>query len=208
MFKVETKHPVAVDSPDHIMPWGTMRDNSTNPSLVNEVINKYGVGTFILDLGCSGGQWIKELAERGMNAIGLEGSDFSIKNPREWWTSLHNINLFTCDITKPFQIYFNDKPAKFKVITSWAVFEHFKKEDLPMVCENLLKHMDDDAVFCGNIGNENCPEIVEGHVLHQTVESYEWWKEYLSQYFEVIPYPFNNYVRLDNNTFLIGLKKK
>ncbi len=32
MMKItlKTNHPVAFDSPDHVFPWGTMRDNSTN----------------------------------------------------------------------------------------------------------------------------------------------------------------------------------
>jgi 2-polyprenyl-3-methyl-5-hydroxy-6-metoxy-1,4-benzoquinol methylase len=211
MFKVITDFPVALDSPDHIQPWGTMRDNSSNAGLVKEVLDKFGEGALVMDIGCSGGQWVRDLAMNGVNSIGLEGSDYSIKtNPREWWISLHNKNLFTCDCSKPFQVLWNEQPAKFKLITSWAVFEHFKEEDLPTVCENVLKHLDDDGIFIGNIGNEKCPEIINGWVLHQTVKPVHWWNELFSKYFDILDYHsnFKNVVRFDNNTFLVALRKQ
>ena len=38
MITLETNHPVAIESPDHIFPWGTMRDNSTNEGFINEIL--------------------------------------------------------------------------------------------------------------------------------------------------------------------------
>jgi hypothetical protein len=36
-LKLQTEFPIAYESPDHLMPWGTMRDNSTNPAFIQEV---------------------------------------------------------------------------------------------------------------------------------------------------------------------------
>lgn len=55
---VETDYPVALDSPDHIIPWGTARDNSSNLRFNSKLYrlfdftNRYPK---VLDLGCSGG---------------------------------------------------------------------------------------------------------------------------------------------------------
>ena len=38
MITLETNNPVAIESPDHIFPWGTMRDNSTNEGFINEIL--------------------------------------------------------------------------------------------------------------------------------------------------------------------------
>lgn len=36
-MKIITQHPVAIDSPDHIMPWGTATDNHTCHPLIEAV---------------------------------------------------------------------------------------------------------------------------------------------------------------------------
>ena len=36
-FRVETEYPIAFDSPDHLYPWGTKRDNHTSESFIHEV---------------------------------------------------------------------------------------------------------------------------------------------------------------------------
>jgi hypothetical protein len=54
-----------------------------------------------MDLGCSGGGIILDALLRGHMAIGLEGSDVSLKQQRAEWRVIPN-HLFTCDITKPF----------------------------------------------------------------------------------------------------------
>ena len=62
MITLKTNHPIAYDSPDHVFPWGTMRDNSTNSGFIDETLDYWkqrGKGTInFLDLGCSGGQLV------------------------------------------------------------------------------------------------------------------------------------------------------
>src|SRR6266571_5500054 len=106
---VQTQHPVAFESPDHQAPWGTKYDNSTNRKFVLHMARMIcGPGLkgdhAALDLGCSGGQLVKDFRDLGWLAVGLEGSDYSLKNQRANWPTLAGRNLFTCDISKPFRV--------------------------------------------------------------------------------------------------------
>ena len=79
MIKVITDHPIAYDSPDHIQPWGTARDNSTNEEFIKQTEQWFNNEPFkTLDIGCSGGQLTVDYANRGHLAVGIEGSDYSI----------------------------------------------------------------------------------------------------------------------------------
>ena len=62
MITLNTNHPVAYDSPDHICPWGTKRDNFTSEGFINETLKFHAQRgkdkINFLDLGCSGGQLV------------------------------------------------------------------------------------------------------------------------------------------------------
>jgi methyltransferase family protein len=77
-YSVITDKPVAYDSPDHVTPWGTSRDNSVSP-LFNAKLGRWipPEEMSVLDLGCAGGGFIKSLHDMGCFGIGIEGSDFS-----------------------------------------------------------------------------------------------------------------------------------
>jgi hypothetical protein len=82
---VKTEFPVALDSPDHLCPWGTARDSSTNSRFNEKVYRLFEpLGRFprVLDLGCSGGGFVRACLNDGCLAVGIEGSDFS-KNRKE-----------------------------------------------------------------------------------------------------------------------------
>ena len=183
LFKVETKFPVAYESPDHIAPKGTAANNSTNKKFILHMDRKLR-GEFLggtlrcLDLGCSGGQMVKDFMDLGWLGAGLEGSDYSLKHRRANWAQLANINLFTCDITKPFQVTLDGRPARFHLITSWEVLEHIATPDLEALFNNIRNHLEEGGYF---IASTTCtPDIHEGIELHQTKwENSEWraWVE-------------------------------
>lgn len=219
MITIKTKYPVATDSPDHIFPWGTMRDNNTNSGYIKEVEEYFGLGNRlnILDLGCAGGQLIKDFHYNGHLAIGLEGSDYSLKNNRACWPELYNKALFTCDISKPFWILdyeIKDKeqqegieiPIKFDLISAWEVIEHIAPEDLDQMFDNIYNHLKDNGIFVGTISLVE--DVIQGHRLHQSVFPSEWWMEKLNKKFIVEPYCFKNLVRADGTSLRITLKKK
>ncbi len=118
-FELKTKYPVAISSPDHTHPWGTKRDNSTKAAFITEVETYFGGKKLtFLDLGCSGGQLTIDCNKRGHAAVGLEGSDYSVKNGRANWPQYYNKCLFTCDVCKPFKLLFDGAPAQFDCITA------------------------------------------------------------------------------------------
>ena len=215
MITLKTNHPVAIESPDHIFPWGTMRDNSTNEGFINEILayNKIkGKETInFLDLGCSGGQLVIDILNRGNRSIGLEGSDYSVKHKRANWPEYHNKNLFTCDVTKEYKLFENKERILFDTITGWEVIEHIHPNDL----ENFFKQINDNlcsgGFFCGSISTKE--EIVEGHKLHQTVFTQKEWYDKFPNILketdlEVYEYPFKNHVRRDWGSFHVVLLKK
>src|SRR5580765_4399097 len=190
-LSLETKHRVAFESPDHIAPKGTASNNSTNKKFILHMDRKlhreFGNSTLrCLDLGCSGGQMVKDFLDLRWIAAGLEGSDYSLKRRRANWAQLANINLFTCDITKPFQITLDGRPVKFHLITSWEVMEHIATPDLFPLFDNIRNHLEDGGYF---IASTTCtPDIHEGIELHQTKWENHEWRAFVAKGFSDLEY--------------------
>lgn len=176
--RIRTDKPVALDSPDHIHPWGTAHDNSVNATFNRKL--RWWIGRSqlrLLDLGCAGGGLVRSVLEQGGFAIGIEGSDYSKVHRRSEWARIPN-NLFTADITARFELLEetgdgNEDLAKFNVITAWEVMEHIQRDRLSAVAENILRHLSPSGVVIMSITPNE--DIVQGVRLHQTVESREWW---------------------------------
>jgi len=154
MITLETEHPVAIESPDHIAPVGTVNDNTTDADYIAAVKKYFNKSPLkMMDLGCAGGQLVVDFIESGDYGVGLEGST----NARERGAGKHNWdkygdkNLFTVDLTKPYQLYDDGEKVKFDFITTWEVVEHIAEEDLSMFFGNIRNHLEDDGVFCCSI---------------------------------------------------------
>ncbi len=130
-FILYTNRPVAVDSPDHLFPYGVKQDNSRNPLFNKKLYALLGRKPLhILDFGCAGGGFVKDCLDDGHIAIGLEGSDYCKRTGRAEWSTIPD-HLFTCDITAPFFLKaVNDlgeeTDVKFDVITAWEFMEHIR----------------------------------------------------------------------------------
>ena len=176
---VRTDCPVAYDSPDHLVPWGTRRDNSKNPRFNDKIYRLYaalGRPLRVLDLGCSGGGFIRDCINDGCLAVGIEGSDYSKRMARAEWALLADRFLFTADITRPFSVVDSDsgETLQFDVVTSWEVLEHLPADRLPTLVENIRRHLAPGGIFVGSIACDS--DIVNGVELHQTMEEKPWWK--------------------------------
>lgn len=176
-FRVYTEFPVAVDSFDHIHPFGTLKDNNTNLALV-EKFKESGVKS-VLDIGCAGGLFVEDLLAAGINAIGLEGSDISKKTKRACWNTIPE-NLFTADVTKPFYITYDYKTAKFDVVTCWEFFEHIEEQDLHSVMLNILYHTEPQSQLICSIASFPSPHM--GVDLHRTQKDKSFWLEFFENY--------------------------
>lgn len=178
-LQVETKFPIACDSPDHIKPFGSKRDNTKNKKFNNQFYEfAEGAGLKkpykILDLGCAGGGMVSSFVRDGNIAIGLEGSDYCKKNEKYEWYIIPE-NLFTCDISKPFKIYrdFGQRKIqmKFDLITAWEVMEHIIEGDLKQLLDNIKSHL--GGIFICSVHHSY--DKHDGLQYHQTIKPIEWW---------------------------------
>jgi len=191
VFTRETQHPVAFESPDHIAPKGTAVNNSTNKKFVlfmdAKLHREFGTETLsMMDLGCAGGQTVADFMTLCWRGVGLEGSDFSLKHRRANWAELANTHLFTCDITKPYQVKRDGQPARFHLITAWEVMEHIATPDLKQVFENVVRHLEPGGYFIASTTETS--DIHEGLELHQTRWNNAEWRDYVSKNFPELEY--------------------
>ncbi len=195
---IKTDFPVAFDSPDHLHPHGTRRDNSTSAKFTRQMSRYFKRKIRVLDLGCAGGQMVIDFNNAGHLAIGLEGSDYNERYGRFNWPNGH---LFTCDISRPFQMM-----TKFDLITCWETIEHISCERLVVFVENVLKHLADDGLFL--VSAAPFPYRYRGADYHQTVWSIDEWKSYLSNYFDIIDLDFDWLAKVrKNDQIAMKLKK-
>jgi 2-polyprenyl-3-methyl-5-hydroxy-6-metoxy-1,4-benzoquinol methylase len=175
-FIIKTDHPIAIRSNDHIAPWGTMNDCTRSPRFVAACERQLKRKLCALDMGCSGGGIVYDFLHRGHDAVGLEGSDFSLKSQRAEWRVIPD-NLFTCDITQPFKIEDkkNNSLVEFDIITMWEVMEHIHEVDLPVMFNNINKHLKADGYFVGSIALGD--DVVNGVSYHPTLHERPWWVE-------------------------------
>jgi cyclopropane fatty-acyl-phospholipid synthase-like methyltransferase len=212
---LKTDHPIAFDSPDHITPWGTMRDNTTNLEFIDEIHEFFKLNNEVdnfnfLDLGCSGGQLVVDFHKRGNLSVGLEGSDYSVKHQRANWPEYHNKILFTCDVTKPYAIYNNDEKVEFDLITAWEVVEHIHPKDLSNFFSYINDNLKTGGLFLASISTVG--DNATGIDLHQSVfTEAEWYKNFpqvlKDTNLKVYKYPFTHKVRWDATSFHVLLIK-
>lgn len=204
---VEAKKDVAYDSPDHLMPWGTRRDNSRNFRFNEKIYRLFPEqNNFpkVLDMGCSGGGFVKDCLSDGCLAVGLEGCDFSKKTRRAEWATIPD-NLFTCDITDEFDVLLESDSGieriQFDVVTAWEVIEHIAEDKLSMVAENVKKHLHPGGVWIMSVSPDE--DVVNGFRLHQTVHAKPWWVE---KFQSMGLFHNEEYVKYFNTQFVRGPK--
>lgn len=176
--RLQTQHPVAIHSNDHLYPHGTAHDNTRAPFFIRrcEELFPQKKQLHYMDIGCAGGGLVLDALLRGHFAVGLEGSDFSCKHQRAEWRVLRE-NLFTCDVTKPFQVLDDqENPIGFDVISGWEVLEHIPQQDVPQVIENIAKHLLPGGIFVGTVSQVHDIDPVSGEDWHVTIFPPEWWE--------------------------------
>ena len=200
---VNAERTVAVSSPDHLIPWGTSRNNSRNPRFNEKLCRLYPAtrALKILDLGCAGGGFVKDCIDAGHLAVGLEGSDYSQRHRRAEWATIPEF-LFTCDITGAFEVLLQEPVAttrvQFDVVTSWEVLEHITEADLDRLIANVKQHLAPGGLWIMSIASYD--DICNGVNLHQTVKPQAWWVEQfrrrgLEHHAEYVRYFNTQYVR-------------
>jgi len=201
---IRTEAPVAYDSPDHIVPWGTANDNSKNERFTCKLITLLRADRVsVMDLGCSGGGQIRQFIEQGYFGIGVEGSDYSLRQLRAEWKTIPEM-LFTADITKPFRVCNTESGDTFRfgAITLWEVIEHIHERDLAGLMSNIDCHLLQNGLVIMSVSPNE--EIIDGVALHQTVEGKDWWLDTFAKlgwknHDEIVRYFENDLVRWEEN---------
>jgi len=175
---LKAEREVAFKSPDHLMPWGTKQDNSVNRRFNDKVYKLYPrqEQLKVLDMGCSGGGFVKSCFDEGCLAVGLEGSDFSKRRGRAEWRSIPEY-LFTCDVTGKFEIFLEKSGVsellQFDVVTCWEMMEHIAEADISKVAANVKRHLAPGGIWIMSVSPNE--EVIHGVRLHQTVQQKPWW---------------------------------
>jgi len=204
-IQIVTDHLIALDSPDHLWPHGTKNDNNTNVKFIAEIEERFRKKISFLDLGCAGGQLAIDMHSRGHTSVGLEGSDYCVKNKRLNWVNYYQKVLFTCDISKCFRIMSDNHLLRFDCITAWEVLEHIHPERLATFLDNVGKHLKFNGIFLGSVCSRS--DVVNGHELHLAVFSENHWKKkILGKYFITYDYPLRNSVRNSGNQLFCARK--
>jgi 2-polyprenyl-3-methyl-5-hydroxy-6-metoxy-1,4-benzoquinol methylase len=178
MFSISCNKRVAVDSPDHTDPLGTINDNSKNyrfNTIVANIIETRPIK--IIDIGCAGGGLIEDFVMDGHLGVGLEGSDLSFVLKRAAWKTIPN-NLFVCDVSEDYQIYHNEQPFVADVISAWEFMEHPRPEQIDSIIRLFKKHLKLGGYFIGSISTGN----INNEKWHQTVKDKSWWLKQFANY--------------------------
>jgi 2-polyprenyl-3-methyl-5-hydroxy-6-metoxy-1,4-benzoquinol methylase len=210
VFILDTGKPVAKDSLDHRFPHGTASDNTRWPRFVAACERLFGPHLKFLDLGCAGGGLVLDFALRGHDAMGLEGSDYSLVRQRaEWRTLTHR--LMTCDIAQPFKIRrVNGDAMKFDVISAWDVLEHIQEADLPILFKNVRDHLAPQGIFTGTVSTRSARVAPDGANYHATVRPKTWWLDAFAasglEFRVPDPFEFEDYPRGNGNNYPANFK--
>jgi cyclopropane fatty-acyl-phospholipid synthase-like methyltransferase len=130
-----------------------------------------------LDIGCAGGGLVWDFTRRGHLSVGLEGSDFSLREQRAAWRTIPD-RLFTADICYPF--YFTDRSnarVSFDVISAWELFEHIPEAQLPGLLKNITENLRVGGYMTASIATFPDNDETRGITYHHTVQSREWWEK-------------------------------
>jgi hypothetical protein len=194
-IKLETSHPIALSSNDHLMPDSTSEGFARPTAFVTHCIDVLGSDIRCLDLGVGAAGLIFEYVANGLIAVGIDGSDHCRKNRIGYWPVLPN-NLYTCDITHPFCFKWPDGGrVSFDLITMWEVLEHILESDLGILLKNVKKHLGKDGYFIGSVSLIEYADK-KGTPYHVTLHSKLWWADKFNEYGLVMldSHPFNEHL--------------
>lgn len=121
----------------------------------------------LLDVGCAKGFLVLSLRNLGINAIGIDASEYAISSAPEEVKDFVSVGLAE---SKDVDLF---KENSFDIVTAFDILEHLDEKDVPQACKNLLFAADKYIIVCVPTRR------VEGDldVTHKTIKPREWWEE-------------------------------
>ena len=126
-------------------------------NIADHIVRKIGPAT-VLDAGCAMGFLVESLRDRGVQAYGIDISDYAIENVRADMKPYCRVG----SILEPF-------PQKYDLIVSIEVLEHLHKDDGEKAIENLCR-ASDQLLFSST-------PIDYREATHFNVQPIEYWTE-------------------------------
>lgn len=168
---------LAADSDDHLFPRGAKQDNTRHPRFVRACETLLGANLKHMDIGCAGGGLVWDFTRRGHSSVGVEGSDYSLREQRAAWRTIPD-RLFTADICYPF--FFTDRSnerVSFDVMSAWELFEHIPEPQLAGLLKNITASLRPGGYLAASIATYLDRDEATGAVYHHTVQPRDWWEE-------------------------------
>lgn len=176
-WSIVAERAVAADTNDHLFPRGTKIDNTRHPRFVRACEAMLASPIRHLDVGCGGGGLVWDFTRRGHLSVGVEGSDYSLREQRVEWRTIPD-RLFTADICYPF--HFQDHSGQrviFDVISAWELFEHIPEAKIGGLLNNITSSLRPGGYVVASIATFLDRDERTGVVYHHTVQPQEWWAE-------------------------------
>ncbi len=147
--------------------------------IADKIIEKYNPKT-VLDAGCAMGHLVVALRDKGVEAYGIDISEYAISNVREDIKSFCVVGSLSEELPK-------EIPNFYDLIITIEVIEHLYEEEGLRAIENLCK-------YSNNILFSSSPDDIE-EITHVNVQQPEYWAKQFAKY--------NFFNKIDiNNDFL------
>lgn len=127
----EGKSPIAAVYDHDFFVQNAKLTGSSAPAVAAGIINHCNPKS-VIDFGCGGGQYLKELLQRGVDILGVDGSEHAKDHaviPKE--------SFVIADLTKPF-----DANRHFDAAICFEVAEHIPTNTSSVLVDTLCKHAD------------------------------------------------------------------
>jgi len=129
----------------------------------------------VVDVGCAKGEVVRELRNLGIDALGVEVSEYAIRN-----SVTAHILMSDLSSRLPFL------PSKrVNCVCSWEVFEHIEESKIDTLLFNVREMLETYGFFVGSIcldiDQEKVDQYLEGQPSerrdesHVTIKSRGWW---------------------------------
>jgi len=139
----------------------------------------------VLDLGCAYGQTVRGLVNKGIDAYGVDISEYSIEEGKKRQPKIADRLLCKNIEDEDFAEEIIKKWGKFDFVTSQVTLEHILEGKVDTVIKNIY-----DITEGGGFSYHNIDNAMSKDITHYCVHGMKWWQEkFMKQRF--IPYDTN-----------------